>query len=88
MVRISIGTGIPSFEKYDFTYGLSTLLRSIIFIPDLDERIKRNIDKSKKGVVGKIGMKAPIRPSTTHRFATSRYIIFLIIVDWSSRSLN
>ena len=88
MVRINIGADIPSFEKYDLMYGLSTRLRSIIFTPDFDERIYRNMAKRRNGVVGRIGTNTPMPPSTTHIVAIVRYINFVIIVAYGCRSLE
>ncbi len=87
-VRMSILDDMPSLEKYDLTYGFSTLLRSIIFTPDLDERIKRNMAKRMNTVVGRIGTKTPMIPSRRERCAIIRYVVFLIIVTLDYRSLD
>ena len=71
-------TGMPRREKYEYTYGESLLLESIIFTPFLLERIYSQMASSRNGVVGRIGRNIPKNPKATDKDAIAIYMYFLI----------
>lgn len=74
IVRSNMLKGIPSFEKYETTYGARVLLRRIILTPDLDDLMKRKMASNRNGVVGNSGMNVPASPSPTQIVAEIIYM--------------
>lgn len=72
-ILFSLSTGMPFLEKYECTYGARYLLPIISFTPRLDDLMKSQIARRRKGVVGRIGRNIPNVPNITHKAANDIY---------------
>lgn len=77
-ILLNLGTGMPFLEKYECTYGARYLLPIISFTPLLDDLMKSQIARRRKGVVGRIGRNIPKVPNITHKAANDIYIYLTI----------